>query len=269
MFYERLQMACDIRNKALTSVVRAINCSPGLIDGWKNKGSVPRSDILAKLADYLDVNADFLLARTDNPSPIGENMRNLDNSELALVDKLRKALPPVRSAVLRMAEAALTPDQGTLFPEATGPSFLLANDEQNRPEKEEKEYGRKRVEGDAAAGVPITIVPQDDLMATVPIKYMSSRYFIVRAKGDSMIDAGIDDGDFCVFQKDAYLDEGSIVLAQVDGSTDEQDATIKRVFFHEDEIEFRSENPKYKPMYYPASEVRLMGRLVDILATNE
>ena len=140
---------------------------------------------------------------------------------------------------------------------------MAVNDDRFRPQGTVKAgRGLKRVEGDAAAGPPITAVPEDDLVASVPVKYMSSNYFIVRARGDSMINADIADGDFCVFQKDGHLDEGRIMLVQVEGTDDEPDVTIKRVFFRGKQIELRSENPAYPPMFYPAETVSLMGILV-------
>jgi hypothetical protein len=123
----------------------------------------------------------------------------------------------------------------------------------------------KRVEGEAAAGAPIAAVPQDDMTVSVPEKYLDERYFIVRARGNSMIDAGIRSGSCCVFARDAYVDSGVIALVQVEGPTDQPEGTIKRVYFSGDRVELRPENPEYQSMFYPADAVRVSGVLVKVL----
>lgn len=265
MFYERLKRVCELQGTTITSVVRAVGGSIGSVDGWK-KGRVPVSDIVVRLATHLDTSTDYLLGKTEIIEPISPNMRALSAEETRFFDALHRALPPVRTAVIRMAEAALSPQNDAQLSEVAGPSFLSENDDLIRPESKRKTArGKKRVEGEAAAGVPIAAVPEDAMTASVPIKYMSDRYFIVRAKGDSMTDAGIESGDFCIFDKDAYFDEGDIMLVQVGTFADESDVTIKSVHFHDDEVELRSANPAYSPMFYPASEVRLMGVFVHIV----
>lgn len=124
---------------------------------------------------------------------------------------------------------------------------------------------KKRVEGEAAAGTPITAVPEQDISVLVPEKYLSERYFVVRAQGDSMIDAGIPSGSYCVFTRDVTVDNGSIVLAQIEGPTDQPEDTIKRIFLHGKQIELRSENPVYEPMFFPAEAVQVSGLFVAVL----
>jgi repressor LexA len=121
------------------------------------------------------------------------------------------------------------------------------------------------VEGRAAAGPPITAVPEDERRILVPVKYTGEQFFIVQAEGDSMTGV-IGDGDYGVFNKRGSFDNGRIALVQVDGPTDQPDATIKRVYRRPGgKVELRSENPKYPPMFYPAEEVVLMGELVAVL----
>jgi SOS-response transcriptional repressor LexA len=125
------------------------------------------------------------------------------------------------------------------------------------------------VEGRAAAGPPITTVPEDERRILVPVKFTGEQYFIVQAEGDSMLGV-VGDGDYCVFNKHGVYDNGHIVLVQVDGPTDQPDATIKYVYRRPgNKVELRSANPKYLPMLYPAEEVVLMGELVAVLPQNE
>lgn len=268
MFLPRLMSLCELRNTTISAAVKAAGGNTGSIDGWKKKGSMPRSELIACLADQLETTADYLLGRTDDPSPISHGMRALDADEIRLVDGLRHADPPVRSAIFRMVDAALAAPPAVRVEKPAAASFLSPNDDNLRHKRRTKKRSPKRVEGKAAAGLPITAVPEGDLMVSVPAKYLSDSYFIVQAQGDSMIDAGIDDGDFCIFKIDGYYDDGQIMLVQVDGSTDEPDVTIKRVFRHDGEVELRSENSAYPPMFYPASDTQFVGVLVDIVSID-
>jgi SOS-response transcriptional repressor LexA len=209
------------------------------------------------------------------------------------VDALRAAPETVRQAVLGMAFSALesqglSPSQAdrpalrdssqTNGPASGDPSqaapwrssirpFPPAKPQPDRPARTARAW--KGVEGRAAAGPPITAVPEDERRILVPVKYTGEQYFIVQAEGDSMLGI-VNDGDYCVFNKRGVFDNGHIALVQVDGPTDQPDATIKRVYRRPgNKVELRSENPKYLPMLYPAEEVVLMGELVAVLPQSE
>lgn len=85
-------------------------------------------------------------------------------------------------------------------------------------------------------------------------------YFVLRAKGDSMIDAGIFSGDLIIIKKQNYAEESQIVAAFVDGET-----TLKRFFKNDSErlVELRPENKRYKTIY--ASECIILGVAVKII----
>lgn len=145
-------------------------------------------------------------------------------------------------------------------------SIKTPNDNIDRLESHVKHY--KRVEGKAAAGLPINSIPETENLISVPAKYLSERYFIVQAQGDSMIGDLINDGDYCVFQKDAFFDERRIMLVQVDGSSDSPDVMIKRVIRRGEKIELHSSNVKYQPMIYVADCVQIMGVLIDVITPD-
>lgn len=82
---------------------------------------------------------------------------------------------------------------------------------------------------------------------------------LVRVKGDSMIGAGINDGDIVVIRKAGEFKNGEIVLAR-----DNDETTIKRLVHDNGRVYLKPENPKYKNVpIYP--ETRLIGKLVKIL----
>ncbi|NLG24368.1 MAG: hypothetical protein GX558_03365 [Clostridiales bacterium] len=269
MFFEHLKRICETRGTTVTAAVRAIGGSIGSIDGWK-KGRAPVSNVVVRLAEHLDTSTDYLLGRTDNPAPIAKGTRKLDDDELRLIDGLRLADPPVRDTVRRVVDAVLAAPPGmaasvpaAFLPPAGDHAFPYTR-RVSRPAR-----GRKRVEGRAAAGQPINTVPSDDdVTISVPAKYLDDDYFIIQAHGDSMIDAGIDSGDSCVFSRSLHFDSGRIMYVQVEGAGEEPDAVIKRVFFHGGQVELRSANPAYEPMLYPAGAVQVMGVLVHVISSE-
>lgn len=71
MFYERLTSLCEKRGVKITHVAAELRMGSGNLSNWKS-GRMPRGESLSKLADYFHVSTDYLLGRTDNPSPVGE-----------------------------------------------------------------------------------------------------------------------------------------------------------------------------------------------------
>lgn len=111
--------------------------------------------------------------------------------------------------------------------------------------------------GKIAAGQPI--------LATEDCEYFSPindtrADFCLRVKGDSMIGAGIKDGDIVFIRKQDSVDDGEIAAVLV-----EDEATLKRVYITDDAVTLISENPKYKPMVYTKKQcknIRILGKAV-------
>lgn len=291
MFYARLVELCKESGTSVAAVAEdVLHVSSGAPTFWK-RGASPKAAIVAIAARHFGVSADFLLGLTTEKRAL-DSARSLDEDESRLVDALRTAPETVRQAVLGMAASALeseslTPGDPSQANAPTPRGLSLADGPalgepahaprraeirpfppaKVQPKKPARAY--KGVEGRAAAGPPITAVPEDERRILVPVKYTGEQYFIVQAEGDSMLGI-LNDGDYCVFNKRGVFDNGHIALVQVDGPTDQPDATIKRVYRRPgNKVELRSENPKYLPMLYPAEEVVLMGELVAVLPQNE
>lgn len=70
MFYSRLNALCAERRVKITNVIIEMGMGSGNLSKWK-AGGIPKGDTLSKLADYFQVSTDYLLGRTDDPSPAG------------------------------------------------------------------------------------------------------------------------------------------------------------------------------------------------------
>ena len=88
----------------------------------------------------------------------------------------------------------------------------------------------------------------------------SGRCFALEVKGDSMIDAGINDGDFVVVRQQPIAESGDIVVVLIG-----DEGTVKRLYIRDNMIELRPENPKYHPISIgPGDDLRIMGKVVAV-----
>ncbi len=119
------------------------------------------------------------------------------------------------------------------------------------------------VMGRIAAGVPIEAISEVSHHVTVPGSMLSGRgtHFALEVKGDSMIMAGINDGDVVVIREQTTADNGDIVVALVE----EQEATLKRFRRKGSTIALEAANPAYETRIFQDNQVRVQGRLVGLI----
>lgn len=72
MFLERVLSLCKNQKISKNKLLADININKSSFVNWENRGNIPSGDIVAKIADYFHVSADYLLGRTDDPRPMGE-----------------------------------------------------------------------------------------------------------------------------------------------------------------------------------------------------
>ena len=115
--------------------------------------------------------------------------------------------------------------------------------------------------GTIAAGRPIEALPQPERMQ-VPGQFLGSHpCYVLRVRGDSMIDEGILDGDFVVIEQRSHARNGEIVVALVDG----HDATLKRIEQQPGRVVLHAANAAMAPLVYATAEVEIQGVLVGLL----
>ncbi|MDA7424568.1 transcriptional repressor LexA [Thalassococcus lentus] len=119
--------------------------------------------------------------------------------------------------------------------------------------------------GRIAAGVPIEAINEVPPQIAVPGQMLSGqgRHYALEVKGDSMIDAGINDGDVVVIRETTVADEGDIVVAQVEG----YEATLKRLRNRGDMVVLEAANPAYESRVLPKGSVSVQGKLVGLIRT--
>ncbi|MBI5451394.1 MAG: transcriptional repressor LexA [Gammaproteobacteria bacterium] len=119
--------------------------------------------------------------------------------------------------------------------------------------------------GRIAAGRPIEAIPGHDTLNLAEF-FMGPDRFVLRVSGDSMIDAGILDGDMVIIKRCERANDGAIIVALIDG----EQATLKRLRRGKDgSVTLLAENRSYPPMIYPADRVRIQGIVVGQLRSYQ
>ena len=118
------------------------------------------------------------------------------------------------------------------------------------------------VMGRIAAGVPIEAIQQRSHTISVsPDMLSSGEHFALEVRGDSMIEAGILDGDTVLIRKQTVADTGDIVVALVD----DEEATLKRLRKRGASIALEAANPAYETRIFGPDRVAIQGRLVGLI----
>ena len=115
--------------------------------------------------------------------------------------------------------------------------------------------------GRIAAGVPIEAMESASMLSVPAALLGSGEHYALEVSGDSMIDAGILDGDYALIQRAETAREGDIVVALVE----DQDATLKYFRREGQMVRLDPANAAYEPQRYPADHVRIQGRLAGLL----
>lgn len=120
--------------------------------------------------------------------------------------------------------------------------------------------------GTVAAGAPL--LAEENVTDTFPLPQRfakkSTDVFMLKVKGDSMINAGILNGDFVIVAKQQTAAQHEIIVAMIDG-----EATVKRFYRESDKIvQLKPENDMLEPIIVNADEVQIIGKVVGIFRDN-
>jgi repressor LexA len=114
--------------------------------------------------------------------------------------------------------------------------------------------------GRVPAGKPFLSEENIEGLLTITNDMGSGKLFALQVKGDSMIDAGILDGDRVIVKQQGTAENGEIVCALIEG-----EATLKRFYKKNGVITLKAENEKYAPITVAGGEFRIVGRVVGLM----
>lgn len=116
--------------------------------------------------------------------------------------------------------------------------------------------------GDVAAGTDVLAHENVEELMPLPTEFTGEgELYMLRVRGESMIDVGIHNGDFVVVRRQNIAANGDIVVAGIPGD----EATVKTYEKTGDEVVLHPANPALSPMHFSADEVDIYGRVVTVL----
>ncbi|MBU3175279.1 UvrD-helicase domain-containing protein [Clostridium estertheticum] len=141
-------------------------------------------------------------------------------------------------------------------------SDIIVNDEKGDYEYINEELVELSVYSDIAAGEPIQINSEIEGNFYIPKYWLKGvkNPFILKVKGDSMIGANIDDGDYVVIRQEQAANNKDIVAVYIGGN-----ATLKRLSIGRDKILLMPENEKYKPIVIDSEDTYIIGTAIGII----
>jgi len=180
-------------------------------------------------------------------------IRRLPNRARALeVVKLPDSMNPSLGGRKARFEPAVI--EGSLGKVAAAPTRIGADD-----------YARPisiPVMGRIAAGTPIEAIQSHSHTIAVPPEMLGpGEHYALEVRGDSMIEAGIFDGDTVLIKKQEQASNGEIIVALVD----DEEATLKRLRRKGDTVALEAANPAYETRIFPPDRVKVQGRLVGLM----
>ena len=118
------------------------------------------------------------------------------------------------------------------------------------------------VMGRIAVGTPIEALQEEINQISVPMEMMrSGEHYALEVHGDSMIDAGIFDGDTAIIQSGNTAENGEIIVALVEG----HEATLKRLRRKGEMLALEAANASYETRIFRSDQIRVQGRLVGLI----
>lgn len=153
-------------------------------------------------------------------------------------------------------------------PAATAAPNVIRHNFRSRPEpvaQIDADAGSVPLVGRIAAGVPIEALQHTIDHVTVPRGMLAARskHYALEVKGNSMLNAGILEGDIVVIRRQEHANDGDIIVALVE----DQEATLKKLRRSGDTVELIAANPAYETQRYDARRVKIQGRMVGLIRT--
>ena len=192
-------------------------------------------------------------------------MRDASEKKMQILDFIRREIddkgypPSVREICLAVglkststvhAHLNRLEEEGYIRRDATKPRALELTDTATVRGRSVPLVGR------VTAGMPILAQQNIEEYYMLPQNVVGGdEVFILSVQGESMIEAGILDGDFVIVRRQSHAENGDIVVAMID-----DEATVKRIFYEKTRVRLQPENSAMQPIY--ARDVTVLGRVI-------
>lgn len=257
-FGERVRMIREKKGITLKQIEANTNISNGNLSRIERQLLNPSLDVAIKLADYLDESLDYLargicISKEFHSDP---DIQDLFEAYNLLYYENQHAL--------KAYIAFLLSNQEDVLEEVLNNKRKL--DQAPKPEiiKEEKKVYLP-ILGSVAAGMPIMAQELVEGFLPVPASKIKKNTYIVKAKGDSMINAGINNGDLVIIYPQPTVEQGEMALVKVDG-----DVTIKKFYRYDHEIRLKPANDKLRDIVVTdLAKIRVLGKVIGVVPAEQ
>lgn len=124
------------------------------------------------------------------------------------------------------------------------------------------EYADVPILGKVTAGEPILAVENIEGSFPIPVHVLGNKdAYLLNVSGDSMMDAGILDGDYVLVSQENTAADGEMVVALVG----DEEATVKTIYHEGNVIRLQPENPLYQPIIRSEEQVSILGKVIGVI----
>ena len=237
-FSKRLQQYMAAYNMTQAELAKRLGVGPTSVYNWYNGVKSPRMDRVDKMCEIFHCNRSDLIE---------------DNSSVPV-------LSPAKRDIIETISNMPDDDANRIafaFQEADVDNIISLY-----PELQSVDLEPVPLVGDVACGQPIVANREYETYVMADSKIRKKVNFCVRAKGDSMINARIYDGDVVFIKKMPTVDDGDIAAVIIEDSV-----TLKRVYYDKaaNRVTLAAENPSYAPLIYQGEEldhIQILGKAI-------
>jgi len=159
------------------------------------------------------------------------------------------------------ARNVVSPAESTFSPNVIEGEFNLSGSLANKEDTGSAEIAHLPLYGRIAAGTPIEALQDPTSFVNIPASMMASgSHYALEVDGESMIEAGINDGDTVIIQECSNAENGAIVVALVDN----EEVTLKRLRRKGNSVALEPANVNFETRIFPPDRVRVQGKLVGL-----
>lgn len=230
MFSKRIAALRKQRKMTQEELADALGISRAALSHYEQGRREPDFETVQKIASFFGVSTDYLLGRTDDPTPPKIPGSALKGILRSILEKEKEKDLLQKIGATPLGKTVPIPVLGVI--RAGEPIFA----QENIIEHQE--------------------VPEEDVRG--------GEYFFLIVTGDSMVGAGILPGSRVLVRRQDYVDDGAIAVVLVG-----EEATIKRVKHVDGKILLIAANPAYEPQVYNEDEVKIIGKVVQTIIKHE
>lgn len=239
----RIRKLREKHNLTQTSFANKIGVSSGNVGDWESekKKSTPSAKAIHAISREFNVSTDWIITGQDwNSQQTDSELPNFFSDNRELISQFNKLEKNDYEKIIDFIDFLLYRKKKTNKIENYKNETLRETENMYLPSDK---FIKLPILGNVSAGDPMLAIESLDEYLEIPESIAKGGDFILQVRGDSMIEANINDGDYVIVKKQAHAENGQIVVAAID-----HEATVKTIKYSNNSYIFEPANPKYEPI---------------------